>query len=108
MLATSHRFVHALMALDAGLASSAPVPRREGTKRLANDLDLTLYFLAATLRGAPFSKKHFPDLRDAHRRLTESDDPTADRYALVNIETDRMTNSLNTMRGQVERLARIR
>jgi hypothetical protein len=31
----------------------------------------------------------------------ESADPHVDRYALVNVEADRITNSLNTLAGEV-------
>ena len=104
MLASSHRLVHALMALDAGLASSTPVPPRAAFKKFAGDLDLTLYLLAAALRGSTFVKRQFPDLRSDHRQLIESGDSTIPRYALANVETDRLTNSLNTFREQVARL----
>ena len=104
MLASSHRLIYALMALDAGIRSSAPVPPREAFKTFAKDFDLTLFLLAGALRGAPFAKKQLPDLREDHRVLLESGDPTAERYALVNVETDRLTNSLNTLREQVARI----
>ncbi|HXE13512.1 MAG TPA: FUSC family protein [Bryobacteraceae bacterium] len=101
MLASSHRFVYALMALDSGLASSTPIPPREAFRQFVFDLDLTLYLLAAALRGSPFSKKKLPDLRADHMKLLESGDPAAERHALVNVETDRLTNSVNTLREQI-------
>jgi uncharacterized membrane protein YccC len=101
ILASSHRFVSALMALDSGLASSSPVPPRDAFRKFVSDLDLTLYLLAAALRGSPLSKKQLPDLRADHLKLLESGDPTVERHALVNIETDRMTNSVNTLREKV-------
>jgi uncharacterized membrane protein YccC len=104
MLATSHRIVHALMALEAGLAQSSYVPAREAFNTFALDVDLTLYFLAAGLRGSAYTRKQLPDLREDHRRLLESGDPTKERYALVNVETDRLTNSLNTLETQISRL----
>lgn len=108
ILASSHRFVYALMALDSGLASSSPVPPREAFRKLVSDLDLTLYLLAASLRGSPLSKKQLPDLRADHLKLLETGDPTVERYALVNIETDRMTNSVNTLREQIALLLKQR
>jgi uncharacterized membrane protein YccC len=104
MLAASHRIVHALMALDAGLAKSSYVPAREAFKTFARDVDLTFYFLAAALRGSPYARKQLPDLREDHRQLLESGDPNTERYALVNVETDRLTNSLNTLETQISRL----
>jgi hypothetical protein len=44
---------------------------------------------------------HLPDLREDHHALRQSGDPHVDRYALVNVETDRMVNSLNTLAGHV-------
>jgi len=48
----------------------------------------------------------FPDLREDHRVLVQSGDQKIERYALVNVETDRIVNSLNTLREQV--IARVR
>ena len=38
-----------------------------------------------------------PDLREDHHALVLSGDSVSERYALVNVETDRITNSLNTL-----------
>lgn len=108
MLATSHRIVHALMALEAGLAQSSYVPARDAFKTFSLDVDLTFYFLAAGLRGSAYTRKQLPDLREDHRRLLESGDPTTERYALVNVETDRLTNGLNTLETQISRLLSFR
>jgi hypothetical protein len=51
--------------------------------------------------------KEFPDLRADHTQMLQSGDPRLGRYALSNVETDRMTNSLNTLREQVQRWLRI-
>ena len=45
-----------------------------------------------------------PDLRDRHTALVRSGNPRVARYALVNQETDRITNSLNTIAEEVTRL----
>jgi hypothetical protein len=37
------------MALEAGLASSRPVPARPAFRVFANDVDFTLYYLSAAL-----------------------------------------------------------
>jgi uncharacterized membrane protein YccC len=100
-LVSSHRLVHALMSMEAGLATSAPVPPREAFRKLANDADATIYFLAAALRGSAIERGHLPDLREDHHALLQSGDPRVDRYALVNVETDRVVNSLNTLSGHV-------
>jgi hypothetical protein len=53
------------------------------------------------LRGSPPGPADLPDLREDHQALAGSGDPTVERYALVNIETDRITNSLNTLTGEI-------
>ena len=63
--------------------------------------------LTAELRHARASIEKCPDLREDHRRLTESPVSAGEQYALVNIEADRMTNSLNTLREQVARWRRL-
>jgi uncharacterized membrane protein YccC len=101
MLANSHRFIHAVMAMEAGLYRSAAAPPRVEFALFANEVDTTLYFLTAYLRGVPMAPGDLPDLRDAHRALTETGDSTEARYALVNIEADRVTNSVNTLALEV-------
>jgi uncharacterized membrane protein YccC len=97
ILANSHRFIHAVMALEAGLLRSKPVPARPEFAGFANDVDSTLYFLAAYLRGAAVHAGDLPDLREGHRALLHSAVSGAGRYELVNVEADRVTNSLNTL-----------
>jgi hypothetical protein len=85
------------MALEAGLARSLPVRPRAAFRAFANDTDLTLYFLSAGLRGSSISREDLPNLREDYYQLVHSGDGSVDRYALVNVETDRITNSLNTL-----------
>jgi hypothetical protein len=73
------------------------VPARPAFRTFANDVDATLYFLASYLRGTPIQPGDLPDLREDHRALLHSGDYHSDRYELVNVETDRVTNSLNTL-----------
>ena len=101
ILANSHRFIYAAMALEAGLVQSRPVPARDAFRTLTTHVDLTLYFLAASLRGSPITAADLPDLREDHHALLASGDPAVDRYALVNEETDRITNSLNTLTVEI-------
>jgi uncharacterized membrane protein YccC len=100
-LVSTHRLIHALMSLEAGLATSAPVPPRDAFRKLANDADATLYYLGAALRGSGIERGHLPDLREDHHALLQSGDPHVGRYALVNVETDRVVNSLNTLSEHV-------
>ncbi|MEO8595761.1 MAG: FUSC family protein [Candidatus Solibacter sp.] len=97
ILANSHRFIHAVMSLEAGLFRSEPVPPRPALAVFANGVDATLYFLAAYLRGVEVHAGDLPDLREEHRLLLQSRASHAERYDLVNVETDRVTNSLNTL-----------
>ncbi len=101
MLASSHRLVFALMSLEAWLSGSRPVAPRDEFRVFANDVDLTLYLLAARLRGSTVSLKDLPDLREDHQKLLAAGMPGTERYELVNVESDRVTNSLNTIREQV-------
>jgi uncharacterized membrane protein YccC len=101
LLANSHRMIHAVMALESGLYRSATAKPRAEFAEFATDVDITLYFLVAYLRGAGAEPGDLPDLRERHHALTLAGDPHVDRYALVNIETDRVTNSLNTLALEV-------
>ena len=103
LLANSHRLANAVMALDAGIASSPPAPARAAFRTFADHVELTLYYLAAGLRGSPLKRSQLPDLRAGHQALERSGGPLLERYALVNIETDRVTNSLNTLSEDVVR-----
>lgn len=103
MLASSHRLIYAIMALEAGLHGSRPAPAREAFRRFANDVELTLHSLAGALRGSPLARGDLPDLREDHYALTHAGEAAIERYALVNVETDRVTNSLNTLSGELLR-----
>jgi uncharacterized membrane protein YccC len=103
MLASSHRLIYAIMALEAGLHGSRPAPAREAFRRFANDVELTLHSLAGALRGSPLQRGDLPDLREDHHALAHSGDPATERYALVNVETDRVTNSVNTLSEELLR-----
>ena len=86
ILANSHRFIHAVMALEAGLFRSRPAPARAAFATFANNVDSTLYFLAAYLRGVPVQAGDLPDLREDHRALLQAAVPDVERYELVNVE----------------------
>jgi uncharacterized membrane protein YccC len=104
-LASSHRFIHALMALDAifsqqpALASSPPL------KTFLPKVEMTLALLPSTLRGARAPSKDFPYLREEHRLMVQSRTSDASsalaRFDSINIEADRITNSVNTLAEQI-------
>jgi len=108
LLASSHRLVHALMALDADGLQTAAVPARAAFPTFAAHVKKTLELLSAALRGQRVQIKEFPDLREDHLTLVRSGDQKIERYALVNVEADRIVNSLNTLSEQVMELVRPR
>ncbi|GAC1676387.1 MAG: FUSC family protein [Candidatus Acidiferrum sp.] len=101
MLASSHRFAHATMALEAAQWQTAAAPGRSAFLAFADDVEKTLGLLSGTLRGTRAVEKKFPNLREAYHKLLQTGDPETERYALTNVEADRMTNSLNTLREQI-------
>jgi uncharacterized membrane protein YccC len=101
MLASMHRFVQALLALEAAISASDVKPRVKFHK-FAEDVDVTLRLLSAALRGQPVGARQLPDLREDHHALVHSPESEG-TYALVNVETDRITNSLNTLAGEILR-----
>jgi len=101
ILASSHRFVHAVMAVEAGLDARARASAGDAWRTFSIDIEKTLYFLAASFRGSPLLLDAMPDLREDHHRLAWNG---SDGLGLL-IETDRMTNSLNTLKEQTTRWA---
>ena len=73
MLASSHRLIHSVMALEAGLAQSRPVAARSSFAALAHDVEVTLHSLAGALRGSTLTREMLPDLREAHHALIHSE-----------------------------------
>jgi uncharacterized membrane protein YccC len=93
LLASSHRLAHALLALEAGLSTTRSAPPRDAFRKFLNDVELTLHYLATALRGSPITPAALPDLREDHGALVHS----GDSHALMDVETDRIANSLNTL-----------
>lgn len=91
MMASSHRLIHAMMAIEASFMADCP-----RFPDYAHKVEITLHSLSAALRGSLLSAGALPDLRAAHNLLVES------KHPLVT-ETDRLTNSLNTLSEQVLR-----
>ena len=101
MLASSNRFAHAMLALEAGVPATAAQAPRPEFRAFAVAVDRTLELLVAKINGQHIVERDFPDLRERYSLLAGSGDPHLARYALTNVEADRMTNSLNTLREQV-------
>ncbi|MBV9508283.1 MAG: FUSC family protein [Acidobacteriia bacterium] len=100
-LANSHRLVQAFMALEAGLLQGPRTPVRQAFGIFADDVDKTLRLLSSALRESKLPSEPLPGLRADYARLLDTGDSGVSRYALVNVEADRITNSLNTLSEQV-------
>src|SRR5262249_54339372 len=94
-LAASHRFAHAMMALEAAIPQKEEAPPRAEFERFGGDVVRTLDSIATMLRKGRLPKKQFPDLREDHNRLLVTGGPAQARYLFANVEADRITNSLN-------------
>ncbi len=98
MLASSHRFVHAAMALEAAIGGGVEGSARDAFGTFARDLDQILSALAAHLRGDSVDRDSLPNLRRDQNAVAHAGaNPT------LRIETDRLTNSLDTLAEQVFR-----
>jgi uncharacterized membrane protein YccC len=107
LLANSHRLAHAFMALEAALITRTTAPSRPALGAFADSVEATLAALSAALRGAPANPGALPDLREAHHALVTQGEAAMPRYALINVETDRIVNSLNTLTEDVFRWIRL-
>jgi hypothetical protein len=106
MLASSHRFVHAVMSVEAGTLSVARLDITPESRAYTRDVLQALDDLAAQLRFSRVSGPKRPDLRGSYQRLTKAAAPS-EEHALMLVEADRMTNSLNTLREQVSAWRRV-
>ncbi|HZL56009.1 MAG TPA: FUSC family protein, partial [Bryobacteraceae bacterium] len=104
ILVNSHSFVHAVMALESGLYRTQPVTMRPATAAFAAQVDRVLAAIENSLRNRAPMKRDLPDLREAHNLIVGSHEAAANRYTLVNVETDRVVTSLNTVAEQTRLL----
>ena len=103
MLASSHAFVYSTMALEGALVRGETRAPDSSLTQFANDVELTLYFLSAALRGSESAAETLPKLREDHQRMIEARSRLDRDSDLVLIEADRITVSLNTLREQTMR-----
>lgn len=104
ILASSHALAHAIMAMEAGAVRRSPQPFPAAFKEFAKNVEFTLYYLSAALRGSSSATDSLPKLRDDYRRLIEASDSFSaaeDQFVLV--EADHVTIAINTLREQVIR-----
>ena len=105
VLASSHRLVHALMAWDAIFSQSPELSNSPALTLFAASVGRTLRLLADTLRGSRIPLKDFPDLREEYRAMVQaragSRGGDGSPFDSINIEADRITNSVNTLAEQI-------
>jgi len=105
VLASSHRFIHALMALDAIFSYKPSLSSSPSLKTFLFKVEKTLALLASTLRGARVPSKDFPNLREEHRLMVQSRTSEASSelayFDSINVEADRITNSVNSLAEQI-------
>jgi uncharacterized membrane protein YccC len=105
LLASSHRLIHALMALDAIFSHKPALANSPPLKNFMSRLEKTLALLSSTLRGVREPSKDFPNLREEHRLMVQARTSEANsalaRFDAINVETDRITNSVNTLAEQI-------
>jgi len=102
MMVSSHSFVHAVMAMESALYRTEPVPARPATLHFSEQVDKTLAATADSLRSRKPLPRTLPDLRAVQKKIAGSETAPAQRYELVNIETDRITTSVNTLAEHLE------
>lgn len=101
ILASSHRFIHSVMALESGLFHGSSLGAGKAFHAFSDDVDRTLETLARILRSPALANEPLPDLREDHHRLAHSGEPLAELHSLLVVEADRITNSINTLCEQV-------
>jgi uncharacterized membrane protein YccC len=103
MMASSHRFVHAIMALETGETKSTATSASPGLQRLVADVETTLLGLERVLQGQRTGSSQMPDLRNDFRVLLEADEQHLHPRTLATVEGDTIVNSVNTLREQILR-----
>ncbi len=101
--ASSQVVVRCIMSLESALIEGRTEVLQGPFRQFTNDIDFTIYYLAAALRGSRPAFETLPNLREDHRGVLEARDqlPVGDE---VIIETaDQLTVALNTLREQVIR-----
>jgi uncharacterized membrane protein YccC len=104
MLASSRSVVYSVMVLETELRhvpGGAPIGVSQA---FIHDVEFTLYYLAAALRGAASALQGLPDLRKSYRALANAQKDLSPAYRFLVDEMDRLTVSLNTLREQVQKL----
>ncbi len=101
MLASSRALVRTMMAMEVNVSQTPGRTQTAAFQNFCHDVEFTLYYLAAALRGSSINEQTFPPLREDYRRLVESSDKTSRPNERLRAEADQLTVSLNTFREQV-------
>jgi uncharacterized membrane protein YccC len=101
MLASSHGLINAVMALEAALPEIGEGPPPDGFRAYCHDVEIALHSVSGALRGSKILARALPDLREGYRKMIQNGEFASGRLALVGMETDRLTNRLNTLGEQV-------
>lgn len=102
MLASSHALAESIMEMEAGTFQIS-VGHSEALSNFARDVEFTLYYLSAALRGSAAAVEVLPKLREDHRRLMQTRTALGPAQEPIVLGTDRITTTLNTLREQVQR-----
>jgi hypothetical protein len=93
------------MALDAIFSHKPSLSSSPPLKNFLFKVEKTLGLLASTLRGARVPSKDFPNLREEHRLMVQSRTSEASSelayFDSINVEADRLTNSVNSLAEQI-------
>jgi uncharacterized membrane protein YccC len=101
ILATSQVIVRSIMSMESAVVEGKTDTPEASFRQFATDIEFTLYFLAATLRGSNAASGTLPKLREDHRRIVESRNKFSARDEFLVIAADQLTVALNTLREQV-------
>jgi uncharacterized membrane protein YccC len=102
IMASSHRLVHAVMALEAAPRQSISPPASSQLQRFVTDVKTTLLALEHLLRRT-VTHAEMPDRRSDFRGFRETGDSYALPHTLQGIDGDTIVNSVNTLREQILR-----
>ncbi len=103
ILASSHSVMLAILALEAAFLNEDRGVIPTSFQSFAHDVEFTLYYLSRALRGSSAASEILPRLRDDYNRLLAEEENPSPWAHLFLAETDRLTDSLNTLRQQVQR-----
>ena len=103
MLASSHVLAEAMREMEAETFQTKIRERSPALQSFSRDVEFTLYYLSAALRGSIAAAETLPKLREDQRRLVQEKEKLGTAQEQVVLGTDRITTTLNTLREQVMR-----